>query len=106
VRNEKVLQGQCGLPCIQKKKRKKERNKANWIDHILRRNRLLKHVIEGKKEETIKVTKRRGTRRKQLLDTLKGKTGYWRLKEKALDSTLSRNSYGRGYEPVVRPITE
>jgi hypothetical protein len=27
-----------------------KRIKANWIDHILRRNCLLKHVIEGKKE--------------------------------------------------------
>jgi hypothetical protein len=26
------------------------RRKANWICHILRRNRLLEHVIEGKKE--------------------------------------------------------
>jgi hypothetical protein len=44
VRNEEVLH------------RVKERNilhtikrgKANWIGHILRRNGLLKHVIEGK----------------------------------------------------------
>jgi hypothetical protein len=27
-----------------------ERRKANWIGHILRRNCLLKHVIEGKLE--------------------------------------------------------
>jgi hypothetical protein len=27
-----------------------KRRKANWISHILRRNCLLKHVIEGKKE--------------------------------------------------------
>jgi hypothetical protein len=26
----------------------KKRRKANWIGHILRRNCLLKHVIEGK----------------------------------------------------------
>jgi hypothetical protein len=29
-----------------------KRRKANWIGHILRKNRLLKHVIEGKIEET------------------------------------------------------
>jgi hypothetical protein len=29
------------------------RRKANWIGHILRRNRLLKHVIEGKLEGRI-----------------------------------------------------
>ena len=27
-----------------------KRRKANWIGHILRRNWLLKHVIEGRKE--------------------------------------------------------
>jgi hypothetical protein len=27
-----------------------KRRKANWIGHILRRNCLLKHVIEGKVE--------------------------------------------------------
>jgi hypothetical protein len=29
-----------------------KRRKANWIDHILRRNCLLKHAIEGKLEIT------------------------------------------------------
>jgi hypothetical protein len=28
-----------------------KRRKANWIGHILRRNCLLKHVIEGKRED-------------------------------------------------------
>jgi hypothetical protein len=31
-----------------------KRRKANWIGHILRRNCLLKHVIEGKLEGRIK----------------------------------------------------
>jgi hypothetical protein len=39
------------------------RRKANWLGHILRRNCLLKHIIERK----IRGTKRRGRRRKQLL---------------------------------------
>jgi hypothetical protein len=43
-----------------------KRRKANWIGHILRRNCLLKHVIEGNIEGT-----RRGGRRKQLLDERK-----------------------------------
>jgi hypothetical protein len=53
-----------------------KRRKANWICHILRRNCLLKHVIEGKVEGRIDMTGRRGRRRKQLLDDLKGKRRY------------------------------
>jgi hypothetical protein len=37
--------------------------KANWIGHILRRNCLLKYVIEGKTEGRIEVTGGRGRRR-------------------------------------------
>jgi hypothetical protein len=33
-----------------------KRRKANWIGHILRRNCLLKHVIEGKTEISREVT--------------------------------------------------
>jgi hypothetical protein len=53
-----------------------KRRKANWIGHILRRNCLLKHVIEGKLEGRIELTGRRGRRRKQLLDDLKEKRRY------------------------------
>jgi hypothetical protein len=45
------------------------KRKANWIGHILSRNchlRRLKHVIEGKVEGRLEVTRRRGRRRKQL----------------------------------------
>jgi hypothetical protein len=48
-----------------------KRRKANWIGNILRRNCLLKHVIEGKLEGRIEMTGRRGRRSKQLLDDLK-----------------------------------
>jgi hypothetical protein len=103
VRNEEVLH-----------RVKEERNilhtikiiKANWIGHILRRNCLLKHVIEGKLEGRIEITGRRGRRRKQLLDDLKGKRRYWKLKEEALDRTLWRTRFGRDYGPVVRQSTE
>jgi len=64
------------------------RRKANWIGHILRRNCLLKHVIEGEIEGRIEVTGRRGRRRKQLLDDLNEKRGYCKLKEEALDRSL------------------
>jgi hypothetical protein len=54
----------------------------------LRRNCLLKHVIEGQREGRIEVTGRRGRRSMQILDDLKKKRPYWNLKEEALDRTL------------------
>jgi hypothetical protein len=77
-----------------------KRRKANWIGHSLRRNCLLKHVIEGKLEGRIEMTERRRRRRKQLLDDLKEKRRYYKLKEEALDRTLWRTRFGRGYGPV------
>jgi hypothetical protein len=75
-----------------------ERRKANWIGHMLRRNCLIKHVIEGK----IDGTGKRGRRCKQLLDNHKETKGYWKLKEEALDRTLWRTSLGKGFGLVVR----
>jgi hypothetical protein len=49
----------------------------------LRRNCLVKHVIEGKMEVKIEVTERRGRRHKQLLDGPLGKredTVNWKRK--------------------------
>jgi hypothetical protein len=46
---------------------KQKRRKANWIDHTLRRNCLLKHVSEGQIEGSVEVTGRRGRRRKKVL---------------------------------------
>jgi hypothetical protein len=79
-----------------------KRRKANWIGHILRRNCLLNHVIEGR----IEGTGRRGRRRKQLLDELKETTGYWTLKQEELDSTLWRPRFRKVYGPVARQTTE
>jgi hypothetical protein len=45
-------------------------------------------------------------RRKQLLDDLEEKRRYWKLKEEALDQTLRRTHFARGYGPVVRQTTE
>jgi hypothetical protein len=79
-----------------------KRGKANWIGHILRRNCLLKQVIEGKLEGRIEMTGRRGRRRKQLLDDLKEKRGYCKFQEEALDRTVYRTRIGTGYGPVIR----
>jgi hypothetical protein len=65
-----------------------------------------KNVVEGKIEGRIEVTARPGRGCKQLLDDLKEKRGYWKLKEEALDRTLWRTRFGRGYGPIVRQTTE
>jgi len=45
--------------------------KDNWVSHILRRNCVLKHVIEGEIEKSVDRTGRRGRRRKEVLNELK-----------------------------------
>jgi hypothetical protein len=61
---------------------------------------------EGKLEGRREITGRRGRRRKQLLDDLREKRRHWKLSEEALDGTLWRTRFGRGYGPVVRQTTE
>jgi len=68
----------------------------------LRRNCLLQRVIEGKIKGVIEVTGRRGRKRRKLLDDLKERRGYSHLKEEALDRTIWRARFGRGFGPVVR----
>jgi hypothetical protein len=82
------------------------KRKANWIGHILSRNSLLQRVIEGKIKGGIEVTGRRGRRRKKLLDDLKERRGYSHLKEEALDRTMWKARFGRGFGPVVRQTTK
>jgi len=59
-------------------------------------------VIEGKIKEVIEVSGRRGRRGRKLLDGLKERRGYFHLKEEALDRTILRVRFGRGFGPVVR----
>jgi len=82
------------------------KQKANWIGHILHRNCLLQRVIEGKIQGGIEVPGRQGRRRRKLLDDLKERTGYSHLKEEALDRTMWRARFGRGFGPVVRQTTK
>jgi len=103
VRNEEVLlrvnEQRNILNVIRKRK-------ANWIGHLLRRNCLLKQAIEGKIKGEMEVTKRRGRRRRKLLDDIKNRRGYCHLKEEALDRTMWRHCFGGGFETVVRQNTE
>jgi hypothetical protein len=63
-------------------------------------------VIEGNLEGRTEMKGRAGRRRKQLLDDLKGKKRYWKLKEEALDRTLWRTRFGGVYKPFIRQNTE
>jgi hypothetical protein len=40
------------------------------------------------------------------MDDLKDRRGYSHLKEEALDRTMWKSRFGRGFEPVVRQNTE
>jgi hypothetical protein len=62
-------------------------------------------VKEKRIDGRIDVTGRRGRRRKQLLDGLEESRGYCKLKEEALDSTLWRTGYGRGYNIGIGQCT-
>jgi len=68
----------------------------------VRRNCLLTYVIEGK----IEGTRRRGRRRKHLLDGLAEKKRILQNEMEALDHNLWRTRCGTGYGPVVRQTTE
>jgi hypothetical protein len=103
VRNEEVL--------LRVKKQRNilheiSKRKANWIGHILCRNCLIQQVIEGKIKWGIEVTGRRGRRRRKLLDDLKERRGYSHLKEEALDRTVWRARFVRGFGPVVRQTSK
>jgi ribosomal 50S subunit-associated protein YjgA (DUF615 family) len=79
-----------------------KRRKANLVGQILRRNCRLKDTFEGK----VEAIGGRGRRRKQLLEELNEMRGHCKLREKALDRTLWKTRFGRGYGPVIRQTAE
>ena len=48
------------------------------------------------------MTGRQGGKRTKLLDDLKERRGYSHLKEEALDRSMWRARFGRGFGPFVR----
>ena len=66
----------------------------------------LQRVTEGKIEGGIEVTGRQGRRCRKLLDDLKERRGYYHLKEEALDRTMWRACFERGFGPVIRQTTK
>jgi hypothetical protein len=103
VRNEDVLLRVKEQRNIIHEMRKR---KANWTGHILRRNCILPGVTEEKIQGGIEVTGRQGRIRRKLLDDLKERRGYSHLKEDALDRTMWRVRFGRGFGPVIRQTTK
>jgi hypothetical protein len=98
VRNEEMLQrGKEERNILHAMKRKK----CNWIGQVLRKNCRLKHVIEGKIEVKTEGTGRQGRRRKQVLDDLKEKRGYWKMKQEALYCTLWKTFFERSFGLAV-----
>jgi hypothetical protein len=103
VRNEDVLRRVKEQRNILHEIRKR---KANCIGHILRRNCLLQRVTEGKIQGRIEVAGRQERKLRKLLNDLKERRGYSHLKEEALDCTMWRARFGRGFGPVVRHATK
>jgi hypothetical protein len=65
-------------------------------------NGLLEEIYKG----GIEVTERQGRRRRKPLDDLKERRVYSHLKEEALDRTMWRAGFGRGFGPAVRQTTK
>ena len=70
------------------------RLKSMFIGHILRRDCLLKHVIEGVREARLEMTGRRGRRLKQLQDGHKETRGCCKLKDETLDYSMWGTGFG------------
>jgi hypothetical protein len=99
VRNEEVL-----LRVKEQRNilREISKRKAKWIGHILRRNCVLKQVIEGKIKGEMELTRRRGRRRRKLLDDLQERRGSSHLKDEALYHTKWRARFGRVFGLALR----
>jgi len=99
VRNKKVLHRSEEERSILHAVRRRE---ADWIGCMLCGNWVLKYVTEGKTD----VMGRWARRWKQLLDVLKEKRGYWKLKAETLDRTVCRTGFGGGSGSLVRHTTK
>jgi hypothetical protein len=79
----------------------KVRNEWSYPSFYISFNNLLQQVIEWKIKGRIEVTARWGRRCRKLLDDLKVGRGYWYLKKEAVDHTVWRARFGRGFGPVM-----
>jgi hypothetical protein len=96
VRNEEVLHTVTEVRNIL---HTTKRRKDDWIGHILHRNCLLKHNIEGKIGR-LEVTGKQDDISSYWLNLRKQEdTGNW--KEEVLDRIMYITHFGKGYGPVV-----
>jgi hypothetical protein len=65
-----------------------------------------KGLLKERYKGGIEVTRRQIRRRRKLLDDLKERRGCSHLKEEALDRTMWRDRFGRGFGPVVKQTTK
>jgi hypothetical protein len=63
-------------------------------------------VRPGKIGGRIEMIRRRGRRRKQLVDGIKEKRRYWELKEETLDRTMWRTCFAKGCGLVIRQTAD
>jgi hypothetical protein len=84
------------------------KRQRNILHEICKRkaNCLLQRVIKGTIQGGIEVTGRQGRRRRKLLNDLKQRRGCSHLKEEAVDRTMWRARFRRGFGPVVRQTTK
>ena len=64
-------------------------------------NCLLKRFVQGKIEGRMRVTGRRGRRRKKLLDDLNEKVKILEIEKETLDCILWRTGFVKAYRPLV-----
>jgi hypothetical protein len=69
-------------------------------------NAFYSRLLKERLKEGLEATERRGRRRRKLLDDLKERRGYSPMKEEALDRTIWRARFGRGFGPFVRQTAE
>ena len=66
----------------------------------------LLNFLSGINDQITQLYRTQGRRRRKLLDDLKERRGHSHLKEDALDRTMWRARFGRGFGPVVRQTTK
>jgi hypothetical protein len=81
-------------------------NTVSMSQNMMKSHKVYTAVIEGKIKRGIEVTERRGRRCRKLLDDITKMRGCSHLKEEALERTMWRACFGRGFGSDVRHTTK